>query len=115
MATASAKAQARSIGTKILPAASGLRPIDSIARAPIMPMARAGPRAPTPITIALEIVVKSILFLCYPALYGEGAYNNDLFGNILIVMLSQTEPPLSLPALFGHPFRPHVHVRSRRW
>lgn len=51
MAIASAKAKARSIGTKILPAASGLRPMDSIALSPIQPMEIAGAIA-TSITIA---------------------------------------------------------------
>ena len=54
MAIASANAQERSIGTNILPAASGLRPIDSMAFEPIMPMAIAGPTAPTAITTAFE-------------------------------------------------------------
>src|SRR3989344_7356619 len=62
MAIASAKAQARSIGTKILPAASGLRPIDSIACEPIMPIATAGAIAPTAITTAFANGVNSIIF-----------------------------------------------------
>ena len=62
MAIASAKAQARSMGTRILPAASGLRPIDSIAFEPIIPIATAGPIAPIAITIAFANVVDIYIF-----------------------------------------------------
>ena len=60
MAIASAKAEAKSIGTKILLVDSGLRPIDSIALAPIIPMAKAGPMEPMPIAKALAKVVNSM-------------------------------------------------------
>jgi len=52
MAIASAKAEAISIGTKILPEASGLRPIASIALEPIFPIAIAGAIEPTAIANA---------------------------------------------------------------
>ena len=39
---ASANAAIKSIGTKIFPVASGLRPIEAMASAPILPMAQAG-------------------------------------------------------------------------
>ncbi len=63
MAIASAKADAKSIGTKIFPVASGFRPIDSMALAPIMPIANAGPIPPTAIAIAFASNAMSILNL----------------------------------------------------
>ena len=62
MATASANAAERSIGTRIFWADSGFLPIDSIALAPIFPMAKAGPIEPTPMAIALANIVRSIMF-----------------------------------------------------
>jgi len=62
MAIASANAQERSIGTRIFPADSGLRPMDSIAFEPIMPTAIAGPTAPTAITIAFA---KNVSMICF--------------------------------------------------
>jgi len=51
------------MGTRILLAASGLRPIDSIALEPIIPIATAGPIAPIAITIAFANTVGFIQFL----------------------------------------------------
>ena len=60
MAIASANAQERSIGTRILPAASVFPPIHSIAFEPIIPIAMPGAIAPTAITIAFAKVSESI-------------------------------------------------------
>jgi len=57
---ASANAAISNIGTKILPALSGLRPIDSMAFAPIKPMAKPGPSDPRPIASAFANIVRSI-------------------------------------------------------
>ncbi len=60
---ASAKAAAKSIGTKIFPAASGFRPIDSMALDPMNPMANPGPIDPIPMAKALANMTDSILVL----------------------------------------------------
>ena len=65
MAIASANAAAKSIGTKILPAASGLRPIASIAFEPIQPMLNAGTITPMAIARALAHITFSIILLNY--------------------------------------------------
>lgn len=53
MAIASAKAIPSNIGTKSLSTLSGLRPMDSIALDPILPIASAGAMPPTAIASAL--------------------------------------------------------------
>ena len=82
MAIASANAQARSIGTRILLAASGLRPIDSIAFEPIIPIATAGAIAPIAITIAFANVAESIIFsVLIPTLSGR---DSDFTSGLII-------------------------------
>ena len=63
-----------------MPAASGLRPIDSIAFEPIIPIATAGPIAPTAITIAFANVVafeKKFFhwFLEFPEVFQQGGFD----------------------------------------
>lgn len=65
-AIASAKAADKSIGTKIFPADSGLRPIDSIAFAPIFPIAIAGAILPKAIVAAFAQNTKSIVLSLNP-------------------------------------------------
>lgn len=63
MAIASAKADARSIGTNILLADSGFLPIASIAFEPIIPIEIAGAIEPIPMASAFESVAMSIFFI----------------------------------------------------
>lgn len=63
---ASANAAVSNIGTNNFEVASGLRPIASIAFAPIMPIASPGPSDPSPMAIAfanIDKVFASILFV----------------------------------------------------
>jgi len=57
MATASANAIDKSIGTRIFPDASGLRPIASMAFEPIRPIAIAGPNDPMAIARAFASII----------------------------------------------------------
>lgn len=59
MATASAKAIANIIDDCILDAASGLRPMASMAFEPIKPIAIAGPKVPIAITAAIAMNLKT--------------------------------------------------------
>lgn len=74
MAIASAKAETKSIGTRILPADSGLRPIDSMALAPILPIARAGAKPPMAIAAALAINVRSIWLFPFLIIIGRSYF-----------------------------------------
>ena len=81
IATASANAAERSMGARIFPAASGFLPIDSIALAPIFPIAKAGPIDPIPIANPLASMVRSIaVFTASPSIifFFYSQVDNDL-------------------------------------
>ena len=60
---ASANAAIKSIGTKIFPVASGLRPIEAMASAPILPMAQAGTIDPSRSQALWRILIIPYLLL----------------------------------------------------